>query len=99
MKKLVMVYFTVGDYECGSATVVLCFEYESAEALIVHFSDALNKAREEKAFSFSFLGQEFSLYNFVCKGVATLPLIYELEEWFEAVMRCGGDCEFLDWRL
>lgn len=45
--KIVMQYWLDGGYECGAYEITKCFEYESTEAFLVDFENAIVKSRAE----------------------------------------------------
>ena len=83
--KLILQYVVPGGWESNSFTVVLPIEYESEEALICAFEEALDKAIVESKYSFIFNESE-TIYPFKNKiNVINkiLPDIFTLESWFE----------------
>jgi hypothetical protein len=95
--KLVMTY-TIGDGCSWHQNVILPIEYESAEALIVNFEQALDKAKDCGESFFKFGEEEFTVNDFFyqdkewnAKKMAfalkaedkMLPEIFTLDEWFE----------------
>ena len=46
--RLVVIFTTEGDYECGGCDIVLPIVYESPEAFIVHLQDSIDKYNRAK---------------------------------------------------
>lgn len=47
MQKIVVRYSSDGGYECGCYDHVLCFNYESPEAWVVHFEELLKERKKQ----------------------------------------------------
>lgn len=82
--KIVLQYDVGGGYECGTYTYVDCITYESTEAAICNFEEAIKDCMKNRKFFFDFFGNEYALDSFVYKGKIELPIIMELNEWFQA---------------
>lgn len=95
--KLILRYVVPGGWESNSFAVVLPIEYESEEALICDFEEALDKAVVEKKYSFIFGSEEFYIDAFYFNDSEImfpfknkvnvinkiLPEIFTVESWFE----------------
>ena len=87
-----IVSYQVTDGCTYSADIVVPVVYESAEAFLVDFENAVKSAKEKYA-SFSLGGQEFDSYRFVeisfdrgsKKEEIYLPDVYTVDEWFATI--------------
>lgn len=80
--QLVMVY-TAGDGCTWSCENTLPIEYESAEALAVHFEEAIKKAYTEQKGELRFAGHDFYPGYLFENGVYYPPEIMTVDEWFK----------------
>lgn len=74
--KIVVRYEVGGGYECGTYETTLCLIYDSPEAFLVHFEEALNVARLARQIDFN-----FSHWRWDTADHDELPEVYSLEEW------------------
>lgn len=92
--KLVISYSVPGDWG-AMHDVVVCLEYESTEAFLVEFEDAILDADEAEKSDLKFADHTWEVADFIIKkrarpgrdgAVINLRQIevHELNEWFEA---------------
>ena len=74
-----VVRYNVSDGCTFSCDITQPIEYDSAEALIVAFEEAIKEGIQE----FEIGKHTFNACDFICEsGSYSLPDIYTLEEWF-----------------
>lgn len=80
--RLVLEYNDGDGYTYGY-TVALPIEYESAEALLVDFDEAMNNAHKNNdARDINIGGHNFYCGTFFENGKYWPPTIYTIDEWF-----------------
>ena len=84
--RLILTYDWCVPHE-ASGTETLPVEYESAEALLCDFDEALETASKSKVHDFEVASHDFEVNDFIERGddgkrYKTLPSILTIDEWF-----------------